>query len=100
MLDFVLLIVALMLVSFAFGAAVMWSLEGRDRRPQPLWLVVARHVSQIALVAFLVISNDPPTGVVTVDPFWWNFLEAFMVVATLALIPIEIRQRLHHGDPA
>lgn len=94
LLDVGLLFVALMLFSFTLGATVMWSLQGRDRRMPPLWLVIVRHVSQIALVAYIVISNDPPTGVVTIDPFWWNLLEAFMVVATLAIIPVEIFQRL------
>ena len=96
-LDIGLLFVALMLISFTFGATVMWSLEGRDRRMPPLWLVIVRHVSQIALVAYLVISSDPPTGVITIDPLWWNLLEAFMVVATLVIIPLEIRQRLRRN---
>ena len=65
LLDIGLLFVALMLISFTLGAAVMWSLEGRDRRMPPLWLVIVRHASQIALVAYLVIASDPPTGVVT-----------------------------------
>jgi hypothetical protein len=93
-LDVGLLFLALMLISFTLGALVMWSMEGRDRRQPPLWLVVTRHVAQIALVAFVVVSSEPPTGVVTIDPFWWNLLEAFLVVATLALVPLEIRQHL------
>jgi hypothetical protein len=76
----------------------MWSLEGRDRRLPPLWLVITRNVAQIALVAYLVVSGDPPTGIITIDPFWWNLLEAFMVVATLAILPLEIRQRLRRRD--
>lgn len=99
-LEIGLLFLALMLVSFTLGAVVMWRLEGRDRRVPPLWLVIARHLSQIALVAYLVIANDPPTGVVTIDPFWWNLLEAFMVVATLVIIPLEIRQRLRRHSTA
>jgi hypothetical protein len=98
LLDVGLLFVALLLISFTLGATVMWSLEGRDRRQPPLWLVVTRNVSQIALVAYLVISGDPPTGIVTIDPFWWNLLEAFMVVATLAIFPLEVRQRLRRRD--
>ena len=96
-LDIGLLFVALMLISFTLGATVMWRLEGRDRRVPPLWLVIVRHASQIALVAYLVISSDPPTGVVTIDPFWWNLLEAFLVFATLAIIPLEIRQQLRRN---
>jgi len=96
-LDIGLLFVALMLISFTLGATVMWSLEGRDRRMPPLWLVTVRHVSQIAPRPYLVISSDPPTGVITIDPFWWNLLEAFMVVATLLIIPLEIRQRLRRN---
>ena len=100
LLDVGLLFVALMLVSFTLGAVVMWRLEGRDRIVPPIWLVIARHVSQIALVAYLVIANDPPTGIVTIDPLWWALLEAFMVVATLAIVPLEIRQRLRSRKPA
>lgn len=96
-LDIGLLFVALMLISFTLGATVMWSLEGRDRRMPPLWLVIVRHASQIALVAYIVVATDPPTGVVTIDPFWWNLLKAFMVVATLAIVPLEIRQRLRRN---
>ena len=98
LLDVGLLFVALMLISFTLGATVMWSLEGRDRRQPPLWLVITRNVSQIVLVAYLVISGDPPTGIITIDPFWWNLLEAFMVVATLAIFPLEIRQRLRRRE--
>ena len=97
-LDLGLLFVSLMLVSFTIGAAVMWSLEGRDRRRPPLWLVVTRHVSQIALVAYLVISGEPPAGVITIDPLWWSLLEALMVVATLADVPLEIRQHLRRRE--
>jgi len=100
LLDIGLLFVALMLISFMLGATVMWSLEGRDRRMPPLWLVIVRHVSQIALVAYLVISSDPPTGVVTIDPLWWNLLEGFLVVATIAIIPLEIRQQLRRRSTA
>jgi hypothetical protein len=98
LLDVGLLFVALMLIGFTLGASVMWSREGRDRRQPPLWLVITRNVSQIALVAYLVVSGDPPTGVITIDPFWWSLLEAFMVVATLAIFPLEIRGRLRRSD--
>jgi hypothetical protein len=98
LLDVGLLFVALMLISFTLGATVMWSWEGRDRRWPPLWLVITRHVSQIALVAYLVVSGDPPTGVITIDPFWWNLLEAFLVVASLVIFPLEIRQRLRYRN--
>jgi hypothetical protein len=98
LLDVGLLFVALLLISFTLGATVMWSLEARDRRQPPLWLVVTRNVSQISLVAYLVISGDPPTGIVTIDPFWWSLLEAFMVVTTLVIFPLEIRQRLRRRD--
>ena len=94
LLDVGLLFVALMLLSFTLGAVVMWRLEGRDRRLPPLWLVLTRNVSQIAVVAYLVVIGDPPTGVITIDPFWWNLLETFMVVATLAIFPLEVRQLL------
>ena len=93
-----LLFVALMLISFTLGATVMWSWEGKDRRQPPLWLVVTRHVAQIALVAYLVVSGEPPIGVISIDPFWWSLLEAFMLVASLTIFPLEIRQRLRSRD--
>jgi hypothetical protein len=98
LLDVGLLFVALMLISFTLGATVMWSWEGRDRRQPPLWLVITRHIAQFALVAYLVVSGEPPTGVITIDPFWWSVLEGFMVVATLVIFPLEIRQRLRRRD--
>ena len=100
LLDVGLLFVALLLISFTLGATVMWSLEGTDRRQPPLWLVVIRNVSQIALVAYLVISGEPPTGIITIDPFWWSLMEAFLVVATLVIFPLEIRERLRRREPA
>jgi hypothetical protein len=54
----------------------------------------------IFAVGALVIANDPPTGIVTIDPLWWSLLEAFMVVATLAVISLEIRQHLRSRRPA
>ena len=100
LLDVGLLIVALMLVSFTLGASVMWSLEGRVWRQPPLWLVVTRNVSQLALVAYLVISGEPPTGIITIDPFWWNLMEVFLVVAAIVILPLEIRERLRRREAA
>jgi hypothetical protein len=78
----------------------MWSLEGRDRRQPPLWLVVTRNISQFALVAYLVVSGEPPAGIITIDPYWWNLLEGFIVVVTLVIFPLEIRGRLRRRETA
>ena len=93
-LDIALLALAMVLVSVTLGAMVTWRLEGRDRRAPPLWLIVMRNFSQIALVAYLVVSGDPPTGVITIEPLWWNVLEGFLVVTTLVVFPLEVRQFL------
>ena len=77
---------------------VTWRLEGSDRRLPPLWLVVTCNVSQVALVAYLVISGDPPTEVISIDPFWWTLLEGFLVWATLAIFPLEVRQFLRRRE--
>ena len=60
------------------------------------WLVVTRNVSQLDLV----ISGEPPVGIITIDPLWWSLLEVFMVVATLVIFPVEIRERLRRREAA
>jgi hypothetical protein len=91
----VILAIALLLLAFTLGAVIAWRLEGRDQSVLPLWLVITRNVSWLALVAYLV-AGDPPTGVVSVDPLAWAVIEALMVIASLVVFGLELRHTLAH----
>ena len=98
--DVVLLVVALALLMFTLGALVAWRLEGRRPLEYPLWLAVTRNVSWIAIAAYVVVSGEPPTGIVTIDPFWWNLMEAVIIVGSLAILPLEVIQILRRRRAA
>ena len=92
------LVLALILLAFTLGATVAWRLEARPPLVTPLWLVIIRNVSWLVLVAYLVVTSEPPTGVITVDPLWWSVLEGIMVVASLAVFFLELRHALRSRE--
>jgi hypothetical protein len=92
--ELVLLAVALALLMFTLGAVVAWRLEGRRPLEAPLWLVVTRNVNWLALVAYLVVSGEPPTRILDIDPLWWHLLEAAMVVGSLVIFALDVRHTL------
>jgi len=92
------LVLALVLLAFTLGATVAWRLEARPPLVTPLWLVLIRNVSSLVLVAYLVVTSEPPSGVITVDPLWWSVLEGFMVVASLVAFLLELRHALRSRE--
>jgi hypothetical protein len=91
--------VALLLLAFTLGAVISWRLEGRQRRVLPLWLVITQNVSWLALVAYLV-TGEPPSGVITIDPLMWNVGAAAIIVASLLAFALEVRHSLSTRLPA
>ena len=94
------LVIALVLLAFSWGATVAWRLETRRPLVSPLWLVITRNTSWVVFVAYLVVTGEPPTGIVAVEPLIWNLLETFMVVAALAVFVLELRHTLRNREPA
>lgn len=94
-----LLAVALLLMAFALGAIITWRLEARQRRLPPLWLVITRNVSWLALVAYIA-TLDPPSGIITIDALWWNVMKAAIVLGSLFVFALEVRHTLTNRVPA
>ena len=92
--------VAMVLLAFTFGATIAWRLETRRPLVLPLWLAISRGLSFLALAAFIVVSTDPPSRIFTIDPLWWNVMEALIVMAAVATFGLEIRHALLRRGPA
>ena len=91
--------VALLLMAFTLGAIITWRLEGRQQRVLPLWLIITRNVSWLALVAYIV-AGDPPSGVITISPLVWNLGAVAIVVLSLVIFAVELCQGLLNSVPA
>jgi len=96
------LVLLLLVMSFVLGAAVMWSLESKRPRRQPLWLMLTGHVAFIGLAGFIFITNEAPRGVVTIDPVWWTAMGVFTIVAGVMATALQVRQyvRSDGDEPA
>ena len=90
------LVLMLMLISFALGASIMWSLEGRSRRQQPLWLVVIRSATLIGLTSWVFFRPGRGDTTPIIDPGWMTALGIFAVAASILAFGIELRQRRQH----
>ena len=97
--DFAILLATLTLVSFVLGASIMWSLEARDRRLQPVWLVVARHLTFI-VIGVGIFFRTPRTDVRLFDPAWMSALGVVSIILTVVAFVVELRQRrgMRSGD--
>lgn len=73
-------------------------MESKRPRRQPLWLVLARHVAFIGLGVFMFVTNEPPRGVITIDPGWWTATGIFVVAAGVLAMVLELRQMRSGGD--
>lgn len=85
--------VALLLMAFTLGAIITWRLEARQRRVLPLWLVITKNVSWLAVLAYIA-TLDPPSGVITIDALWWNAMKVAIAVGAIVAFAIEVRHTL------
>jgi hypothetical protein len=81
-----------MLISFVLGASVMWSLESKRPRRQPLWLIIAGQVAFIGIGTFTFVTNEPPRGVITIDPVLWTAMGIFVVAGGVLAMDLQLRQ--------
>jgi hypothetical protein len=89
--ELTLLVGLLMLVSFVLGASVMWSLEGRERRFQPLWLMIVRNITMIWLGAWIFFRPGRGDTSAIVDPGIMVALGVFAVGASVLAFGLEVR---------
>jgi hypothetical protein len=87
-------------MAFTIGAAVTWRLEGRRPLVQPFWLSMVRHAAFIAMTAFIVMMAEPPSRIVTVDPFWWNAMEVVVLGVAIGAAGFELVQALRQRHAA
>jgi protein-S-isoprenylcysteine O-methyltransferase Ste14 len=98
--DVIAIIAFTTMAGFVLGASVMWRLEGRDRRAQPIWLVVSRNAMFIGFSGWSLFGQEASNGpVVTIDPGWWTALGVTAVGAFVVAFVLEIRQRLSAREP-
>ncbi len=95
-----LLVAMLVLSSFVLGASVMWSLESKRPRWQPMWLTAARHLMMIGWLATLFFGRGIPSGFYFIDQTWMTLLGVFAVGASVLAFFLEIRQRRTHPVPS
>ena len=98
--ELVLLGAALLMLAFTLGATIAWRLEGRRPLVAPLWLVVCRNVSWMAMVASTVVNGEPPSRIFAIDPLWWNLGEAAMVVLSIVIFVVDVGQSLRNRQPS
>jgi hypothetical protein len=91
--DVVLLIGLLMLVAFVLGASIMWSLEGRDRRAQPLWLVITRYLMMLGLTTWTFFGPLRDGRDAIMDPAIGTVLGILAAAATVLAFGLELRAR-------
>lgn len=96
--DLSFLVATLMLISFVLGASVMWSLESKAPRAQPMWLVVARHLAMVGIVATVFFRPGATEGQTIIDPSWTTALGIVAVVLASVAFAAEVRQRLVQRD--
>jgi hypothetical protein len=95
-----LLVAMLVLTSFVLGASVMWSLESKRPRRQPMWLTVARHLMMIGWAATVFFGRGLPSGFYFIDQRWMALLGVFAVAASVLAFFLEIRYRRTHAVPS
>ncbi|HEX2766394.1 MAG TPA: hypothetical protein VHR55_07155 [Candidatus Limnocylindria bacterium] len=86
------LAVAMALMAFTLGASVAVRLEGRRPLTLPPWLAVTRGVTFLVWTLFIVVTVDPPSGVIAIDALWWNALKAVLLLLAVVALPLEVRE--------
>ena len=79
------------LLAFTLGASVAHRLEGRRPLVQPPWLVVLGSLTFVFAAVSVVLTTDRPTGVVTIDPFWWTAMDAVILGAAIVASVVRLR---------
>ena len=92
LIDFLILVATLTLAGFLLGASIMWTLEARDRRLQPLWLVVARYLT-FMVIAVGILFRAARTDVRLFDPAWMSAIGVISIILTVVAFVAELRQR-------
>ena len=93
------LIVAVLLLAFTLGATIAWRLEGRRPLVAPLWLVITRNISVIMLAISVVTTSERPSSdVMTIDPLWWNLMNAVILIGPLVVFALELRYKLRDRE--
>lgn len=98
--ELLLAILAWTMMAFTLGATIAWRLEGRRPLMQPFWLVIARNLSFVAMAVFIVVTSEPPSRIFTIEPFWWNAMEIFILGSAIAAFVLELRHALRNRQPA
>ena len=86
------------LMAFTLGAIVAWRLEGRRPLVPPLWLVVTRNVTFVVWTLYVLVALRAPSGMITIDPFWWTVLKVLPFVAAVVVFPFEVRSVLRRRE--
>lgn len=91
--DPVILAAMLMAVSFFLGATVMWAWEVRDRRVQPFWFVVTRHLTIGLVIVYAFFRPAAVGGNAIIDATWTMVLGTVGLGLTVIVFVAEVRQR-------
>jgi hypothetical protein len=98
--ELLLAILAWTLMAFTLGALITWRLEGRRPLVQPFWLLIVRNVSFVAMAASVVVTSEPPSRIVTIDPLWWTAMEIVILGGALTVFVLEVRHHLRNRQAA
>jgi hypothetical protein len=72
----------------------MWSLEGRERRFQPAWLVVARHGLTIGAAVLVILAPPPaPDAAIALAPGVVRVAGVVALCAAILAFAAELRHR-------
>lgn len=94
--ELLLIIASWTLVAFTLGALLAYRLEGRRPLAQPRWLVLLNVLTFDVMAVSVVVTSDRPTGLITIDAFWWTALHVVILGSALLLTALQIRELYRH----
>jgi hypothetical protein len=88
--ELLLIIASCTLAAFTLGAGIAHRLEGRTPLTQPAWLVSLTVVTFVVVAVSVVVATDRPTGVITIDPFWWTVMDVLILGSALLAAALRL----------